>query len=64
MIIYGAYGYVDKEEKELKMKIQKLEDTLLRSKNYRYQERLHSDIMKCRIQLQKIERRNMERGVY
>lgn len=32
--MYGAYGYVDKEEKELKMKIQKLEDTLLRSKNY------------------------------
>ena len=64
MIMYGAYGYVDKEEKELKMKIQKLEDTLLRSKNYRHQERLHSDIMKCRIQLQKIERRNMERGVY
>lgn len=47
--MYGAYGYVDKEEKELKMKIQKLEDTLLRSKNYRHQERLHSDIMKCRI---------------
>lgn len=44
--MYGAYGYVDKEEKELKMKIQKLEDTLLRSKNYRHQERLHSDIMK------------------
>ena len=62
--MYGAYGYVVKEEKELKMKIQKLEDTLLRSKNYRYQERLHSGIMKCRIQLQKIERKNMERGVY
>lgn len=62
--MYGAYGYADKEEKELKMKIQKLEDTLLRSKNYRYQERLRSDIMKCRIQLQKIERKNMERGVY
>lgn len=32
--MYGAYGFKDKEERELKMRIHKFEDKLLRSKNY------------------------------
>ncbi len=62
--MYGAYGYVDREERELKMKIQKFEDKLLRSKNYQDQVELRSIIMKYRIQLQKLEWSKQERGVY
>lgn len=62
--MYGAYGYVDREERELKMKIQKFEDKLLRSKNYQDQAELRTIIMKYRIQLQKLEWSKQERGVY
>lgn len=50
--MYGAYGFEDKEERELKMRIHKFEDKLLRSKNYQDQAELRSIIMKYRIQLQ------------
>ena len=62
--MYGAYGYVDREERELKMKIQKFEDKLLRSKNYQDQAELRTIIMRYRIQLQKLEWSKQERGVY
>lgn len=38
--MYGAYGFEDKEERELKMRIHKFEDKLLRSKNYQDQAEL------------------------
>lgn len=60
--MYGAHGFEDKEERELK--IHKFEDKLLRSKNYQDQAELRSIIMKYRIQLQKLEWSKQERGVY
>lgn len=62
--MYGVYGYVDREERELKMKIQKFEDKLLRSKNYQDQAELRTILMKYRTQLQKLEWSKQERGVY
>ena len=52
------------EEHDLKCKIHRFEDKLLRSKNYAEQEKLRSLLMKMRADLQKIQWKKSEQGSY
>ena len=52
------------EELDLRCKIHRFEDKLLRSKNYAEQERLQVLLMKMRTDLQKLQWKKSEQGSY
>lgn len=52
------------EEFDLKCKIHRFEDKLLRSKDYTEQEKLRVLLMKMRMDLQKLQWKKTERGSY